>query len=637
MCAPPSGCDTPPGVLTRPSDAVVVRVATEVAAIDREFDYLVPSADVARLAGAAVDGTAIGAMVRIDLAGRRVGGWVVDADVEPPVGVVPRPVAKVRGLGPDAATVSLAAWGAWRWAGRRSWLLATASPVLAVRDLPAPRRRPPSAPPPGAVPVDIAAHLRPGRPDGVFAGCAPWRPVVVRLAPATDPTPLVAAVAQRGPTLVLVPSQARAAALAGRLRRAGADVALLPDGWAQARAGAGVVIGPRAAAWAPCAGLAAVVVVDGHDEALVSEQAPTWSAVAVAVERARRAAVPCIVTSPCPTLELLRSATLVTAPPAAERHGWAPLEVVDQRHRDPREGLWSERVVAVARGAGRVVVVLNRTGRAPLLACRACGELARCEVCGAAVGEGQVPPSSPSPVPLGGSGGLGGAGGSGVLVCPRCRAERPEVCAACGSIALRRVRLGVGRAREQLAALVGEEVGEVTAASPSVPATRVLIGTVAVLHRVERADAVAFVDLDQHLLAAHYRAGEEALALLARASRLVGGRRRGRGRVVAQTHVPDHPVVRAAAAGDPSLATDADTAVRGALRLPPVVATAVVSGPGAMALAGALSALTTVEVLGPDRDRWVVRAADHALLCDALAAAPRPAAKVRVDVDPLRM
>src|SRR5207248_6357737 len=132
----------------------------------------------------------------------------------------------------------------------------------AVTRLPAPALRPPPAPPPTGLLGDL--------PDD--------RPVTIRLPPAADATPLVAELAQRGPLLVVVPSATRAAVLAGRLRQAGGDVAVLPDDWPQARAGAAVVVGARAAAWGPCPGLAAVVVVDGHDEALAQEHAPTWHA-----------------------------------------------------------------------------------------------------------------------------------------------------------------------------------------------------------------------------------------------------------------------------------------------------------------------------------------------------------------------
>ena len=41
-----------------------------------------------------------------------------------------------------------------------------------------------------------------------------------------------------------------------------------------------------------------------------------------------------------------------------------------------------------------------------------------------------------------------------------------------------------------------------------------------------------------------------------------------------------------------------------------------------------------VEVVGAAGGRWLVRAADHQRLCDALAATPRPPGRLRVSVDP---
>ena len=55
------------------------------------------------------------------------------------------------------------------------------------------------------------------------------------------------------------------------------------------------MIGTRTAAWAPCPGIAAAVVIDEHDEALQSESSPTWHARDVVVERCRRAEVPVVV------------------------------------------------------------------------------------------------------------------------------------------------------------------------------------------------------------------------------------------------------------------------------------------------------------------------------------------------------
>ncbi len=443
----------------------------------------------------------------------------------------------------------------------------------------------------------------------------------MRLPPAGDPTALVAAAAQLGPTLVVVPSTARAAILADRLRRAGADVALLPDDWAAARAGRAVVIGARAAAWGPCPDLAAVVVLDAHDEALCQEGAPTWSAVHVAVERARRSGVPCWLISACPTLELLALGPVTAPEPSVERAGWAVTEVLDRRSDDPRTGLYSERLVSILREGGRVACILNRTGRTRLLACGSCGELVRCDRCSAAM-------ASPEP---------------GALVCPRCGATRPGLCLRCGSIALKSLRIGISRAREDLERLAGRPVGEVSGSSRSatgasgrvLPEQDVLVGTEALLHRIDPAagfSIIAFVDFDQELLAPRIRATEEALALLALASRLVRGRH---GRLLVQTRTPDHPVIRSAVLGDPGRAADEQVELRRALGFPPYGAVALVGGDAA---AGWVARLQGVEVLGPDDGRWLVKAGDHRTLCDALAAVARPpSGTLRVAVDPPRL
>lgn len=580
--------------------ALVARVLPDVAGIDKEFDYLIPEG--------AAGSVEVGTQVRVDLSGRRVGGWVTAVGVEAAAGLALRPIAKVRGFGPDRSTVDLAGWAAWRWAGRRRSLLLTASAGFAVPRLP---------------PAALKAPARPWPSELVeqIGDVGADRPRLLRLPPAADPTEVVAELAQRGPTLVVVPTVARAAVLAGRLRRAGGDVALVPEGWPQARAGAAVVIGSRACAWAPCPGMAAAVVLDGHEEGLTQEQTPTWGAVAVVVERARRAGVPCVIISSCPTPELLAIGSLRLVARSVERRGWAAVEVIDRRGDDPRLGLYSERLVALIRAEPRAACVLNRTGRARLLACTACGSVASCERCGASLAQqkgGEIP------IPL---------------ECSRCGLVRPQVCAECHSTRLRLLRIGVTRAREELELLAGRPVAEVTGVTGAIPDAELLVGTEAVLHRLGPADgvtAVAFVDFDQELLAGRVRALDEALALVALASRIVKGRV---GRVLVQTRVPDHPVLRAAVVADPAVLSSHELDVRKELRLPPFASIALVSGPAASEYANGLKGLAgaPVDLLGPDRDQWLVKAADGATLADALASVPRPAGRLRVAVEPGRL
>jgi primosomal protein N' (replication factor Y) len=565
-----------------PRPVLIAQVVPDLP-IGKVFDYLVPDHLAPEVR--------VGTMVRIPLHGRRIGGWVVGLTGEAATDRPLQPLAKVTGWGPPAELISLARWAAWRWAGRPAQLLGTASPPRAVRALPEPGQ----------------VKAAPALPAGVQ---------VVRLPPAGDVLPWALAAARHGDALVLAPSLSAAGFLAARLRQEGHRVALVPNEWALAASGGCVAVGARAGAWAPRPALGAVLVVDEGDEAYQEERAPTWNARDVAVERARRAGVPCVLTSPCPSLEALACGPLVTPSRTEERSGWPVIEVVDRRPEPPGSGLYSSRLVALARDAepgARLVCVLNRKGRARLLACAACRELIRCEPCGAAVD-----------------------GTDDGLQCRRCGTVRPRICLACGGTKLATLRVGVTRAREELELLANKPVAEVsadTAAGPPPAGVPILVGTEAVLHRVVGARWVAFLDFDQELLAPRYRAAEAALAMLARAGRLVGGRSAG-GRLLLQTRMPGHEVIDAALHADPSRLAVVEAARRAALRFPPETAVASVSGQAAPAFVAALA--PGLEVLGPANDRWLLRAPDHKTLCDALAATPRPAGRLRIEVDPLR-
>jgi primosomal protein N' (replication factor Y) len=612
-----------------------VRVRTEVAALAKTFDYAVPADwqhDVR-----------VGTRVRVPLHGRSVRGWVVATGPgpdEPPPGVDLLPLKSWLGWGPPEDLVELADWAAWRWAGTPAFFLRASSPDPIVRALPdAPRAGPVSAAATASYPWSTALEQGGGE-------------TMVRLPPATDLIDLVLSVAtdhrvraRRGSVVVLVPSTGWAERLEARLARRGVPVT---SSWAEARAGWPVVVGTRRGAWAPVPQLAAALVLDAHDEAYREESAPTYSAVDVLRERTRRAGAPCLLVSPIPPVEVTAPAGMETVAltPHDERAGWPALEVVDRRGADPRSGLFSEEFVRLARSVlddpaatarGPLVCVYNRTGGARLLACAHCGELARCTRCGTAV----VRPKDEE-----------------VLRCPRCAAARPVVCPHCGRLRMKALRVGVSRLREELAALLGVAVGEVAGPRPvdaplapghessrrgdgAAPLEPVLVGTEAVLHRVRRAAAVSFLDIDLHLLAPRLSALEDSLSLLVRAGRLVGGRGSGPAwaRVQTQTRVPEHPVLVAAAAGEPAPVLESEAAIRRASVLPPFSALALVSGTLAGIYAEALAAAVTADpavTVTPLADaRFLVQAPSHRALCDVLAGTPRPAGRgLRIEVDP---
>jgi len=442
--------------------------------------------------------------------------------------------------------------------------------------------------------------------------------------------------ARGGSVVVLVPSTGWAERLVARLVRRGVPAV---SSWAEARAGWPVVVGTRSGAWAPVPRLAAAVVLDVHDPAYREESAPTFSAVDVVRERARRANAPCLLVSPVPPVLLTAPGEIPTIAPTPhdERAGWPALEPVDRRGADPRSGMFSEEFVRLARAVlddasaparGPLVCVYNRTGGARLLACAHCGELAQCTRCGAAVAHPRD---------------------EEVLRCPRCGETRPVLCTHCGRLRMKTLRVGVSRLREELAALLGTGVGEVAGPAdrrlqqedPVAPVEPVLVGTEAVLHRVRRASAVSFLDIDLHLLAPRLSATEDTLSLLVRAGRLVGPRGSGPtwARVQVQTRVPAHPVLVAAAAGQPAPVLEAEGDIRRASALPPFSALALLSGTLSPAYAESLGAAAAadprISVSPLAEARYLVQAPDHVVLCDLLAGTPRPAGRgLRVEVDP---
>ena len=149
---------------------------------------------------------------------------------------------------------------------------------------------------------------------------------------------------------------------------------------------------------------------------------------------------------------------------------------------------------------------------------------------------------------------------------------------------MKHLRPGISRLAEDLAVLAKREVVEVSADSAPADLTGngLFIGTEALLHRMERARAVIFLDFDQELAKPRYRAGEDAFVLLALAARLVGPRGDG-GRIYIQTRRPTDVVVEAAAQGDPGKVASAQRDVRQVFSQPPYGAWALVSGAGAEA------------------------------------------------------
>ncbi len=559
--------------------------------------------------------------MRVPLHNRKVAGWVVGlSDETEDGGQVPAldlsrllPILDVTGPGPSTEIVELGTWATQRWAGRLRAFCVAGSPGAVVQKLP-PARYSKSHPTGSDDLTDSewALHER--------------DTVVLRRGPHADLANLVATCASQGPSLVVIPTIYRARMMAAELRRMGFTVAVIPEDWSQGASGVDVIIGSRSAIWASAPRLSSIIVIDEHDDGLQEERSPTWHARDVAIERARRLDISCLLITPVPSVAAYVAAGVRqrSVEVQAEQYDWPEIRIVD-RSSDERwaSSLLSSELIAELRDhSRRIVCVLNTKGRARSLACARCRAIARCEVCDAAVHLNTAE----------------------MLVCPRCSVQRPQVCSECGASKFALLKLGINRLREELAAAAGRKVGEVVEVSGSGKskndfdaAAMLFVGTEAVLHRVHQADTVVLLDVDAELFAPRYRATEITLSMIALAARLARKRADG-GRVILQTHSPQHELFEALKSLDFVALLDHECERRRALSMPPFGALAHITGGGTSTFATDLAAnlLVTVATLG--ENEILVRAASVDDLVTTLRTTSKPkGSRLKIQIDPPRV
>ena len=530
----------------------------------------------------------LGARVRINLNGRRVGGFIVGVgpygthgDTSIPVDRL-APIASVSGLGVVPDVVALTSWISRKWWGPWRAVLSSAS---------APRVRQRM----------IHSRISESRPDATdMVAEATYRLVdrgggLLIVPPTQSALNVVNALAVRAPVLVVCPTQRMATMGAAALRRKGFSTAVVPDEWDNALGGVDVVIGARSAVFAPCPQMSAIVVIDEHDESLIDERSPTWDATSVARERAQQAGIPVIATSSIPSAESL-AAFAETKDEVEVSNGWPRISIANLDDVPVGHSLLSSELMqSIARKGATTICVLNTKGKARLIVCKSCKAVQRCTKCEALLTQNS----------------------QGELLCERCSEERGGVCVDCGRSAFTVPRGGVTMLRTQLQVSSANPIIEITSDSEDKwTKGNVFIGTEAVLHRVTFADCIVFADIDRDLGAPRLSAPREVLALVARACRTVGSA----GQVVIQTRQPDHPLMKAL--GSSNVAESlrqwsvADLAQRKALMLPPFghIARLVIVDPRSIDEVVLPSGVSTAK----DADSVLVRASDEGIFEEAL-------------------
>ncbi|MFR9731831.1 primosomal protein N' [Saccharopolyspora sp. MS10] len=652
-----------------PVASVLVEVSLP-AHLDRAFDYLIPD----RLHAAAV----AGCRVRVRFRGKLVDGYLLErkaeSDFTGTLQWVDRVISSEVVLPPRLLELCRAV--AARYGGMLADVVRLAVPARHAR---AEKRATEPAPAPQRPPAEawsryqrgpaLLEAVHAGRPARAVWQALPGEEWAQRLAEAAA----TAAAAGRG-ALLVVPDHrdvARLREACARLLGESGVVALTSELGPEARyqrwlavlrGAVRVVVGTRAAMFAPVLDLGLAVVWDDGDTMHSYPTMPYPHARDVLTHRAHAAGAAVVVAGFARTAEAALLAETGWAQEVVasrdEVRAAAPHVVAigaddTQLARDPAAR--AARLPSVAFDAARaalragapVLVQVPRRGYVPALACGDCREQARCRRCAG---------------PLGLPGGTEG-GQPKPAACRWCgAAEAAFRCGSCGSRRLRAIAIGAGRTAEELGrAFSGVAVrtsggGEVLASVPAGPA---LVVCTPGAEPIAEGGYGAALLLDGRTLLSRpeLRATEEALRLWLAAAALVRPARDG-GRVVVMAESALQPV-QALVRWDPAWHAGLELAGRAELGFPPAMRVAAVDGsPDAVNdLLDCLELPGTGEVLGPvplgevdedggsDQERALVRvarpegrelaAALHA--AQAVRASRRPAERIKVRVDPLEL
>lgn len=320
------------------------------------------------------------------------------------------------------------------------------------------------------------------------------------------------------------------------------------DAWLAAKSGdAKIMIGTRSAIFTPFANLGLIVVDEEHDLSFKQQEGFRYHARDLAIMRAHFHHIPIILGSATPSLETLHNAKQnryhhLRLPQRAGIAQLPDIHILDICKTPLEQGLSPALLKEIdihLKNNEQVMLFLNRRGFAPVLMCHSCGWIAHCKRCDTRMTYHQFPER---------------------LHCHHCETRKNimKQCEKCHDTSLLAIGLGTERLEQTLA----KQFPAVSIARIDRDSTQrknaledlldhihrgehqIIIGTqmLAKGHHFPNVTLVGIVDADGGFFSNDFRALERMGQLLLQ----VGGRA-GRaekpGKILIQTHHPDHPLL----------------------------------------------------------------------------------------------
>ena len=346
--------------------------------------------------------------------------------------------------------------------------------------------------------------------------------------------------------------------------------------WRIRRGEADIVIGPRAAVFAPLPRLRLIAIDEEEASAFKQDRMPRYHAPTVARRLAQEVRAVLVLGSATPSVVAYARALsgadrLLELPHRAQGRSLPPVEIVDMRvelkaaRYSPLSQPLQQALGRTLEAGGQSILFLNRRGLATFVICRDCGKVRECAHCSVA---------------------LVHHGSLRRLQCHYCGAVEPVPvrCPACGSRYIKSFGIGTERVEQEVRTLYpkarilrldrdavrGRDAADLIFEQMLRGEADILVGTqlVAKGFDLPAVMTVGVINADTSLHFPDYRASERTFSLLTQ----VAGRA-GRGtraaEVYIQTYTPDHPAVRHAKYHDYRGFFREELELRRAYRFPP--------------------------------------------------------------------
>lgn len=315
-----------------------------------------------------------------------------------------------------------------------------------------------------------------------------------------------------------------------------------------------IVVGARSAVFAPFKNLGAIIIDEEHTTSYKQDNNPKYSAIEIAIERAKNNNAIVILGSATPSLETYARSikglyTLVELKHRVNTNNLPLVEIVDMSKEKHRGSIFSSRLITEVNKRlekhEQIILLLNRRGYSSFITCSNCGYTAKCPHCDITLTYHKT---------------------SNTLRCHYCgyADKMNDICPSCGERAIKTLGTGTEKVEEEIKKVFNARVIRMDLDTTSKKGSHekiitafknheydILLGTQMIAKGLDFSNVtlVGVINADTSLMIPNYRSNEYTFQLLMQTAGR-SGRGEKKGSVIIQTFNPEHYAITLASKHD---------------------------------------------------------------------------------------